>query len=225
MLQSSTLSPRQRAFLESQLSEERLSRLRSVLNHRIDTITLVLDNLLDPHNMAAICRTSEALGITELYTIERDYELDVSHRVSRYSDKWLLIHRFTSMQDCVAALRDREFTILAAQMTDEAVPLDEMAIDSNSRIAVVLGNEHEGVHRNLLKAVDGSVVIPMAGFTESFNVSVAAALALQSLTGRLRQAIAPEPSTLSESKRAQLYDHWLRLSVKHSNRLLRALKD
>ena len=219
-----TLSPEQRKFLESLLSPQRLETLRITLDSRLGDISLVLDNLFDPHNMGAITRTAEALGVQDIHTIERDTSLDLSSKVTKYSDKWITFHRHQSISHCIKALREDGFQILAAQMTRNAVPVQDVEIHANTKIAVVAGNEHAGVSDEICSLADKQVIIPMYGFTESFNVSVATALVLSDFVRKKRAAIAPETGTLTEKRKNRLYDEWLQKAVKKSDTLLRAFQ-
>ncbi|RLE18750.1 MAG: hypothetical protein DRJ14_02795 [Acidobacteria bacterium] len=219
----STLSPEQQRFLESLLSKQRIDTLHRILDARLDDIAVVLDNLFDPHNMGAIVRTVEALGIQDIHVIEQDTQLDLSSKVTKYSDKWVSIHKHKSILECVEQLRTEKFLIVVAQMTGEAIPVHDFSVSKDSRIAVVVGNEHAGVSEEFTKLADSHVIIPMHGFTESFNVSVATALVLNHFAKEKRAAIRPETGTLNENRKKDLYGQWLQKAVKKSDLLLDAL--
>lgn len=220
----SPLSPEQRTFLESLLSGQRIENLRRILNARLEDIVVVLDNLFDPHNMGAIVRTVEALGIQDIHVIEQDTPLDLSAKVTRYSDKWISIHTHESVRACIDCLRKEGFQIVVAQMTETAVPIHDFEVYEDSKIAVVVGNEHAGASEEICKLADVHTIIPMYGFTESYNVSVATALILGDFVNRKRSAILPETGTLSETRKMMLYDQWLQKAVKKSELLLRAFE-
>ncbi len=220
------LVDKQRSFLESMLSPQRIETIRTVLNRRLGDIVLVLDNLFDPHNIGATLRTCEALGIQDIHIIERDNNKpELSSKVTKYSDKWITIHIYHSAADCLINLREKGFRILAAQMAKNACSIYDVPVSRDSKIAIVVGNEHDGVSNNCLHLADQQIIVPMHGFTESFNVSVATALILGSLVQKKRAALLPETGSLPSSRKDALYDQWLQLAVKQSERLLDALEN
>ncbi len=206
------------------LSTQRIDTLRRILNNRLGDIVVVLDNLFDPHNMGAIVRTAEALGIQEIHVIEKDTALDLSARVTKYSDKWISIHTHKNVHACTNHLRKEGFRIVVAQMTETAVSVHDFEILADSKIAIVVGNEHAGASEEICQLADSQVIIPMYGFTESFNVSVATALVLGDFVKKKRSAILPETGTLDNNRKEGLYDQWLQKAVKKSEILLKAFK-
>ncbi len=216
------LTDAQRDLLESLLSPGRLARLRQALSMRLSCITLVLDNLLDPHNMAAIVRSLESFGCQDLHVIESDYAFDPSSRVTKHSHKWVTVHRYPDAATCLGTLRSSGFSIYAAMVANQSRPLSQIPLEHHEPTAFVLGNEHAGVRPETLALSDGGFYIPMYGFSESFNVSVASALVLQYAVSRRRQTLPENQGTLSPERHTQLYDLWLQKSVKNSPRLLQA---
>jgi len=218
------LTAEKRTFLQSLLSQKRIENLQRVLNNRLEDIVVVLDNLFDPHNMGAIVRTVEALGIQDIHVIERDTPLDLSYKVTKYSHKWVSIHTYENARSCVDFIKKHGFQIVVAQMTGTAVPIDDFEIYPDSKIAIVMGNEHAGASEEICQLADTHVVVPMYGFTESYNVSVATALVLADFVNKKRSAILPETGTLSENRKIVLYDQWLQKAVKKSELLLKAFE-
>lgn len=216
------LTESQRTLLESLLSPGRLARLRQVLSMRLSCVTLVLDNLLDPHNMAAIVRSIEAYGCQDLHVIESDYPFDPSSRVTKHSHKWITVHRYPDAATCLETLRSDGFSVYAAMVTSQSRPLSKIPLEQREPTAFILGNEHAGIRPETLALSDGGFYIPMFGFTESFNVSVASALVLQHAVSRRRQTLPENQGTLSPERHTQLYDLWLQKSIKNSSRLLQA---
>jgi len=218
------LTAEKRTFLQSLLSQKRIENLQRVLNNRLEDIVVVLDNLFDPHNMGAIVRTVEALGIQDIHVIERDTPLDLSCKVTTYSNKRVSIHTYENARSCVDFIKKHGFQIVVAQMTGTAVPIDDFEIYPDSKIAIVMGNEHAGASEEICQLADTHVVVPMNGFTESYNVSVATALVLADFVNKKRSAILPETGTLSENRKIVLYDQWLQKAVKKSELLLKAFE-
>ena len=150
----------------------------SVLNKRQDNITVLLENVFDPHNISAVMRTCDAVGLQEIYVLNTKIP---SHKKwgaksSSSAAKWLTIHQFTDTQECVVALRKKCNTILTTHLASNAKPLHE--IDFTDKIALVFGNEHDGVSEEIRNLADGNFIIPQVGIIKSLNISVACAVTL-----------------------------------------------
>jgi len=167
------------AALRGAMTDARFARITSVVAGRICAVVPVLENLADPHNAAAVLRTADAFGLQTVHVIEAPHRFVASHRVARGTDRWLDVVRFSSPAACARALHDRGFEIFVAAADGALTPRELRARD---RVAVVLGNEHSGASAEMRGDADGSYRIPMRGFVESFNVSVAAAITLHALT-------------------------------------------
>jgi tRNA (guanosine-2'-O-)-methyltransferase len=165
--------------LEPLVLERRRRRFAEVIQARIGSVTVLLDELYDPHNRAAIVRTCDAFGVPELHALQRDGEVLVQRSVATGSERWVDVHRHLTPEDAVKALAARGFELVATDPEGELTPGDLRSIP---RVALVLGNEHRGIDGALLRAARRSVKIPMIGFVESLNVSVSAALLLMEAT-------------------------------------------
>lgn len=161
--------------LGARLTPERLARIREVAASRTFSIMPVLEGLHDFGNVNAVVRSAEALGYGAAQVIELSERYRRANRVVQGADKWVDIVSWGSTADCVAALQSQGYRILASDVAGGR-PLAEYAFDQPT--AVVFGNERSGVTDEMLALADGRFVVPMAGFTRSFNISVAAALAL-----------------------------------------------
>jgi len=208
-------------ILTNLLSEKRLEKLQTVLKNRIDTITIVLEDLHDPHNISAVIRTAEGLGIEDIHIIENRHKFEVSASISKYSHKWVTIHKYTSPTECINNLKQKGFEICVSALTNNSITLNEIKIDKTSKTAFVLGSEHDGISKEMEKLADKIFIIPMYGFTQSFNVSVAAAIILHHVTEQKRAAIKTQ-GTLTKERQQTLYSEWLKKSVKNSERILKA---
>ncbi|MDT8324989.1 MAG: TrmH family RNA methyltransferase [Bacteroidota bacterium] len=162
------------------ITDRRRARLEAVLRRRQTGLTIVIENVWDPHNVSAILRSADAVGIRTvhlLYTIEKAPNLKRHGKQSSASArKWLEFHVHDSVEDCFAALRAEDFRVYASHLTNHAIGLHD--IDFAGRTAIVLGNEHRGVSEEACALADGVYYIPMMGMVESLNVSVAAAVSL-----------------------------------------------
>ena len=211
-------------FLESLLSEKRLNRIKQVVNSKIQNITIVLDNLLDSHNTSAVLRTAEGLGLKDVYIIEKDYEFEINKCVTKYSHKWLDLRRFQDYSPCVKELREKGFKIFVANVGEKSVKLTDIEIEKDGKYAFVVGNEHDGISKEILKYADCEFTIPMFGFTESFNVSVASAIILSHTTYAYRKKI-ENNSDLSEEEKENIYFEFLKKAIKNSDIMLKDLQN
>jgi tRNA (guanosine-2'-O-)-methyltransferase len=205
------------AFYWSLLSDERRARIQSVVDARLQSITVVLDRLLDPHNTAAILRTAEGLGVARAHVVAHRAGDAIAHRrVTQDAHKWLEVEPRASGAGAVEALRSSGFEVWAGHLTPDARLYTELPADR--AVALLFGNEHEGPAPETLAACTGTFRIPMAGFTQSFNVSVAAAIALAHLTAARRRYLR-QPGDLSEEARVLLRDRFTLLAARLARRV------
>jgi len=160
------------------MTPERRERLLSVLNKRQNDITVVLENVFDPHNISAAMRTCDAVGVQDIYVLNTKIPRHKKWgaKSSSSAAKWLTIHQYTDAQECFAALRRNYQLILTTHLSSDAVPLH--SIDFTGRIALVFGNEHSGVSDEIRALADGNFIIPQTGIIKSLNISVACAVTL-----------------------------------------------
>lgn len=154
---------------------ERLARFREVLGRRTRSLIPVLDGLSDPHNGAAVLRSADAFGCHEVHVVRGRFPFAVSHRVSRGTHRWLELHEHEEANACCDVLAARGYEVFIAAMDGTVTP-EELA--RVPRAAVVFGNEHKGVSEVFRARASGVYRIPMEGFVESLNVSVASAITL-----------------------------------------------
>eukprot|EP00929_Paragymnodinium_shiwhaense_P001344 TRINITY_DN10156_c0_g1_i3.p1 TRINITY_DN10156_c0_g1~~TRINITY_DN10156_c0_g1_i3.p1 ORF type:complete len:371 (+),score=97.35 TRINITY_DN10156_c0_g1_i3:74-1186(+) len=162
----------------------RLRRAEAVLRQRTGRICAVLETTCDARNETAVLRTAEALGIQHVMIIDDINEKKNTHiaqKITKGADLWLNIRRYPTVAECVAQLRQEGYELWATDLSPEALNLDDDRPTLPRKVAVIFGRELDGVSPELLQAADRRIYIPMHGFTESFNLSVAAALTLQRL--------------------------------------------
>ncbi|MGM0645746.1 MAG: TrmH family RNA methyltransferase [Thermodesulfobacteriota bacterium] len=186
----------------------RESRVRDVLAKRQKDLTLVLNNIHDPHNVAAILRSCDAFGIPKvhlLYTSEAFPAM--GRRASASARKWVDREHHTQPQQLASHLQNQRMRILATSCSSTALPLPQW--DFTSPTAIVLGNEHRGVEPALQPHIDGELFIPMQGMVRSFNVSVAAAIILyEAWRQRSHQGLYAQPS-YSAQEMEEIYQTWI----------------
>ena len=160
------------------MTPQRYDRLTSVLNKRQNDLTVVLENVFDPHNISAVMRTCDAVGIQEIFILNTRIgpHRKWGKKSSSSASKWLTIHQYTDTRACFDALRGRYDTVLTTHLSSEARGL--YALDLTGRVALVFGNEHDGVSEDARNRADGNFIIPQVGIIRSLNISVACAVTL-----------------------------------------------
>jgi tRNA (guanosine-2'-O-)-methyltransferase len=165
--------------LEPLVNAERRQRLRTVIEARIGSVTLLLDAPHDPHNGAAILRSCDAFGLSQMHVLTRHHSFLASNIVSRGTERWVDVIEHSEALTAVEQLRRAGFELVVADPRGELLP--EQVRDL-PRVALVLGNERSGVGDELLQSAGRSVRVPMVGFVESLNLSVSAALLMRAAT-------------------------------------------
>ncbi len=215
MLLAEGLLSERELWLAEWLRPERLLRLRDVLARRTSYLAVAMEAVDDGHNQAAILRSAEAFGVQHVAVIEGKQPFQPSKGVTQGAHKWLSLHRMPDIGRAIDLLHARGFQVYATDLGEGAKPID--AVDLARPTAILFGNEKDGVSRVARERADGRFYIPMAGFVQSFNVSVAAAIALYELTRRARQ-IAGDRYGLSADERHKLYVTWCLRSLHGATR-------
>ncbi len=193
----------------------RLARIRLVASRRLAGITIVLDGLHDPHNISAVLRSCDGFGIQHLHLIGRRAELPLSRMITRGCEKWLSLHYHPGPLRCATALHAQGFELWAADPDRQAPTLD--SLDFSRKIALVFGAERDGLSEELRSACDGRYQIPMPGFSQSLNVSVAAAVSLYVGASARRSAVGRE-SDLTEDEIEHLAQTWIQRDAERRRR-------
>ena len=194
------------------ITSRRKERLETALRQRQFDMTLVVENVWDPHNVAAILRSADAAGVAEMHLLYYVETLPNVKRIGKQSsssaNKWIDFHVHESVSDCVTRLRDEGYMIYASHLSQSSTSLYD--IDATKKCAFVVGNESRGVSDELAAAADAVFSIPMMGMVQSLNVSVATAITLYEA---LRQRLAAgmyEKSRLAGEELATLLGDWSR---------------
>lgn len=161
------------------ITEERLEKINKIIPERSLSFIPVLENIYDRGNISAVMRSAEAFGFCEMHIIEGGEKFKESARVTQGADKWLNIYRWSTTEEALSFLRDRGVKIFATHLSKESIEIKDIQRSSGQQVALIFGNEKEGVSDRALEFCDGNILIPMKGFTQSFNISVAAALCFQ----------------------------------------------
>jgi tRNA (guanosine-2'-O-)-methyltransferase len=208
-------------FLQNFMTEARVETFRKVLENRTKHFTVVVEDVYQSHNASAIIRTCDIFGIQEMYSTQRLHPFTVSSYVAKGADRWVDVHKFRepdsdNTQEAIDTMREKGYQIIATSPHyGSTTPTD---FDISKPSAIFFGAEKEGLSKNILDQADGFIKIPMYGFTESLNISVSAAIILQTLTQKLRDSNIDWQ--LSEKEKFELEFEWTKKSVKDSKLLL-----
>jgi tRNA (guanosine-2'-O-)-methyltransferase len=190
------------------MTPERSEKLIKVLSKRQANLTVVLENVDDPHNVSAVLRTCDAVGIQDVYvlTTKIPRHKKWGYRSSSSALKWLTIHEFDHLENCVTALRKNFKTILTTHLSSDAVSLHD--INFTQSVALVFGNEHAGVTDEFRALADGNFVIPQMGIIQSLNISVACAVSIYEAMRQKMNAGHYDQATLPSAQMNALLEQW-----------------
>lgn len=189
-------------------SESRRAKILSVLSHRQSDATVVIENIHDPHNVSAIFRSADAVGIPEVQLVYTNTEFPkIGKKSSSSANKWVGKRRFRSVEECYDTLHAEGFKIYATRLDEAARSLYD--VDLTEKIAIVMGNEHAGVSDDAARLADGTIMIPMMGMIQSLNVSVATAVTLYEMLRQRTAAGKYNAPTYHKSAFDALHAEWL----------------
>jgi len=190
------------------MTPERKSRLEFVLSKRQSDITIVLENVFDPHNISAVMRTCDAVGVQEVYVLNTKIPRHKKWgpKSSSSAAKWLTVHQFENAEECFTHLRKKYSKILTTHLSSDAVNLYD--INFTEPLALVFGNEHSGVSEEIRKLADGNFIIPQVGIIRSLNISVACAVTLYEAYRQKSVAGHYNKQKLDGNVLKELMDNW-----------------
>ncbi|MCE2755869.1 MAG: RNA methyltransferase [Ignavibacteriae bacterium] len=160
------------------LSDDRSEKIYACVSRRQPSLSIVLENVHDPHNVSAVLRSCDAVGVMDVHLVYHSGQSfpELGEKSSASARKWVLTHKHSSIDECYDCLRKEGKKILTTGMSNEARSL--YAIDFTEPIAIVFGNEHAGVSEEAILKADGNMLIPQVGMIQSLNISVACAVTL-----------------------------------------------
>lgn len=203
------------AYLQTYITERRRQLFKRVLDDRTRHFTVVTEDVYQLHNTSAVMRSCDVFGIQDLHVIEERLGKRVDSEIAMGAQKWVDIYRHHSSRDCMEALRQKGYQIIATTPHGNSTLLHEFDITQKS--AFFFGTEKSGISDTVLDAADGFLKIPMYGFTESLNISVSAAIILQEIVTRMR--IEEIPWQLTSEEKGKLELQWTRRSIKNINQI------
>jgi len=190
-------------------TDRRGQRIDGVLAHRQPTLTVVLENVHDPHNVAAVLRSCDAVGVQTLhmvYTVEAP-PASLARTTSGSASKWIEVVAHESIRACYGRLRQEGKRIVVTALDEGSVDIYRQ--DLVEPVAIVFGNEQRGASSEAIEHADGTVFIPMMGMIESLNISVACAVTLYEAMRQRRDAGMYDAPQIPEDERARLGVEWL----------------
>ncbi len=202
------------------LIPERKARIDEVVANRTRTLTVVMEAFCDPQNVNAVLRTCEAFGVQDVHVVEGVMKpWDRNRKVSQNADKWLDVRRWQGTRACLEHLKAEGFAVYATHLGPGSRDLSELSFAG--KVALVFGNEHRGVSEEALELADARYAIPMHGFVQSLNVSVAAAISIARAVDR-RVEERGRHGDLGEAEAAALRERFYVLAVKQRARITKA---
>lgn len=190
------------------MTSERRQKIELVLSKRQNDLTVVLENVFDPHNISAVMRSCDAVGIQEIYVLNTKIPRHKKWgaRSSSSAAKWLTIHQFDNTPECFSALRKKYSTILTTHLASDAVSLYELNLTGS--VALVFGNEHSGVSDEIIGLADGNFIIPQMGMIRSLNISVACAVSLYEAFRQKQSSGHYDQQKLAADEYLTLFSRW-----------------
>ncbi len=212
------------AYLASFVTDERRGRMESVLAERTRYLTVLLEDIYQPHNASAVLRSCDCFGIQDIHIVENRNEYRINPGVELGTAQWLTLHRYRAPKTdnttaAIDALKAAGYRIVATTPHTNQANLETFDLDRGP-IALLFGNELDGLSETALTCADEHLIIPMYGFVESFNISVSAAIVIHHLSHQMRSS--GMDYTLSESERQEVRLAWLRSSVGRADAIERS---
>jgi tRNA (guanosine-2'-O-)-methyltransferase len=213
------------AHLSEFMTDSRVQKFRDVLEWRTKHIAVVLEDIYQPQNASAVVRTADCFGIQDVHVIENRNKYKVNPQVVLGAADWIDLHKYNKEENntlsCLNTLKEQGYKIIATTPHTNSFEISDLAI--NEKFALVFGTEKLGISDEVKSQADGFVKINMHGFTESFNISVSAALSMYELTKRLHTST-DVPWQLSPEQKDELLLKWMRRSLVSSDLILKAYK-
>ncbi len=200
-------------YLLSLISENKRDKIRAVIAYRTHYVTVVLENILQPHNASAAIRSCDIFGVQDLHVVEQEQSFTPQNAIAKGANKWIDIYRYPTTKKCIQTLKTEGYRIVATTPHKKGYILHDVPL--NQKIALLFGTEVIGLSDEALSLADDFVTIPMFGFTESFNISVSVALCLYHIMWALHTS--DVRWQLTEDERQKIELGWLK-KILHMDR-------
>ena len=203
-------------YLFEYLTTRRKALFNKVIEQRTNYFTVASQDVYQLHNTSAVIRTCDVFGIQNVHVIEENLPKRIDREIAMGAQKWVDVNRYSSTKECLKKLRSEGYRIIATTPHEDSVMLDDF--DISSPAAIFFGTEKDGLSEEILEQADSTLKIPMVGFTESLNISVSAAIILQSLTQKLRNS--EYNWKFSEEEKLNLKLKWSKKTIKNSDEII-----
>ncbi len=208
-------------YLKSYLTSRRRQLFERIVENRTYFLTVAVEDVYQERNASAVVRTAECFGIQSVYIIENQHEYKIAKGIAKGAEKWLDIHIYdkkdrNNTAECLQTLKQKGYRLVAATPHEDDLFIHDLELDKP--VAFIMGGEKEGLTETALRMADAFVKIPIYGFTESYNISVATAIILYETTRRLRQS--DVQWKLTEAEKIQILIKWALKSISRSNQIL-----
>jgi tRNA (guanosine-2'-O-)-methyltransferase len=206
--------------LSQYITDNKRELIDNALEERTRHLTIVVEDIFQSHNASAVVRTCDCFGIQDIHVIENRNKYTVNPDVTLGSSKWVDIIKYSESSDnntrnCIEKLKTKGYKIIATTPHHNDVDLDTLPVDHKT--ALIFGNEKDGLSPEAIEMADGFVKIPMFGFTESFNISVSAAICMHHLMYKLRQS--DIDWKLSKEEKEEIKLRWIKGIIKKGDLL------
>ena len=205
-------------YLTTFISTNRKKRFDEVLSQRMNHMQIVLENIYQPHNASAVLRSADCFGVQYVHAIEKNNKYIINEDVALGAGQWITLKKHSGKENntraCLQQLKSEGFKIVATTPHEKNCTLQELNIED--KFALVFGTEQEGISEDVFEMAEAYVKIPMYGFTESFNISVCAALCMYELSKRIRYSPTNIKWQLTQEEKINVYLDWLRNSISKS---------
>lgn len=203
-------------YLETYLTENRKNKFNKVIKQRTKHFTVATEDVYQLHNTSAVMRSCDVFGIQEVNIVEEVNTKSIDREIAMGAQKWVDLNRFHSVKDCIADIKKNGYQIVATTPHTNDCLLQDFDVTKKS--CFFFGRETEGLSQEVLDAADCYLKIPMAGFTESLNISVSAAIILQDATTKLRQSDIAWQLTKEEQNEKRL--DWIKKTIKSYDKIV-----
>lgn len=208
-------------YLQEFLTPRRIALFDEVVNQRTRHLTVVAEDIYQLHNASAVMRSCEIFGIQDMHVIEKRNETAVDSEIAMGAQKWVDLYRHNNTQDCIDRLRAEGYQIVATTPHENSTFLHEFDVTKKS--ALFFGQEKTGLSQQVLDQADSYLKIPMRGFTESLNISVSAAIILQSLVTKMRETSVDWE--LTEEEKMKIKFQWTKNTIKAVDQIIERYKE
>lgn len=208
-------------ILQPFITENKMDKIDKISKDRTNYLTVVLEDIYQPHNASAVVRTCECFGVQNMHIIENRNQYNINPNIVLGSSKWVNLNRYNeaginNSKPCIENLKKQGYKLVATTPHKDGYDLENLPLDS--KIALMFGTEKEGLSDYAMKEADMYCKVPMFGFTESLNISVTAALFIHYLTTKIHKEI--NHWRLNEVERTELIAHWYQNCLKNSDKIL-----